>query len=79
MLKLFLQKDFSLEKAIIDWRKIYGDIFSVKISLKGPPMVFILDFDIIKEIFLQQADFTSNRPHNMWLVNQLSNKNGKCN
>ena len=79
LLKLFLQKDFSLEKAILDWRNIYGDTFAVKLSFKGPHLIFILDFDKMKEIFLQQADFTSNRPYSMWLVNQLSNKNGKCN
>ena len=57
---------------------IYGDIFAVKL-FKGPPMIFVLGFDKMKEIFLQQADFVSNRPDNMWLVNQLSNKNGKYN
>ena len=57
---------------------IYGDIFSVKF-LKDPAMIIVLGFDKMKEIFLHQADFTSNRPDTLWLINQLSNKNGNYN
>ena len=57
------------------WRKC-GDIMSF--SLTGhSAAVMIFNYEMMKEVFIQNADYVSNRPINMWLLNQLSKQKGK--
>ena len=72
------RKDTKPETFILDFQKKYGDIMSFGI-FSGSPVVFIFNSDLMKEVFIKNADFTSNRPSNMWLLNQLSKEKGEKN
>ena len=73
---MLFTKEIKLEELVRDWEHTYGDFMSTT-GFVGPPFILIFSFNKLKEIFLHQADFFSNRPDNMWLINQLSNKKGK--
>ena len=73
---MLFTKEMKFEELVRDWEHTYGDIMSTR-GFVGPPFILIFSFNKLKEIFLHQADFFSNRPDIMWLINQLSNKKGK--
>ena len=73
---MIFSKEVKFEKLFREWEHTYGDIISTK-GFFGPPMIVTFSFNKFKEIFVHHADFFSNRPDNLWLINQLSNRKGK--
>ena len=57
--------------------KEYGDIVNMSGLAIGPKGFFLFRLDHIKELFINQADYFSRRPTDMWLVNKLFKKKGK--
>ena len=64
------------DEVFSEWVRTYKDIFAFK-QMGAPPVVMITNLDWIKRLFIHNADYFSNRPSDMWLVNQLTKGKGE--
>ena len=62
-------------KILLNWGKAYKDAYSV--TTGSGPLINLTSFDLVKKLFVQNAEWFSNRPSNRWLINYISNKKGK--
>ena len=64
------------QELFLDWGRAYKDLFSVNITGFGN-LIFLTSFDVIKKLFVQNAEWCSNRPSNFWLSNYVTKGKGK--
>ena len=64
------------EQLVLHWSRAYKDLFSVNITGFGN-MIFLTSFDVIKKLFVQNAEWCSNRSSNLWLINYIFKGKGE--
>ena len=63
------------EKLLLDWGRKYKDLFTVNITGSGTT-IFLTSFDVIKKLFVHNAEYFSDRPK-LWLLNFLTKGKGR--
>ena len=62
-------------KILVNWGKAYKDLYSV--TTGSGPLINLTSLDLVKKLFVQNAEWFSNRPSNRWLINYISKGKGK--
>ncbi len=44
----------------------------------APPLILICRYEWVKELFVHQADYFSNRPTHQWAINYFFKGKGNC-
>ena len=58
--------------------KQYPDLLTFKTFFGGPPTVMVNSYDLIKKLFIHNAESFSNRPKLGWLGEKLTKGKGTC-
>ena len=64
------------QELFLDWGRAYKDLFSVNVPGSGT-LIFLTSFDLVKKLFVQNAEWFSNRPRDHWLLNYITKGKGK--
>ena len=62
--------------AFLKLYKQYPDLFTFKTFFGGPPIIMVNSYDLIKKLFVQNAESFSNRPKLGWLGEKLTKGKG---
>ena len=62
-------------KLLLNWGKAYKDLYSVNTG--SGPLINLTSFDLVKKLFVQNAEWCSSRPSDRWLLNYITKGKGK--
>ena len=64
------------EHLVIHWSRNFKELCTVNM-IYGRTVIFLHSYEVIKKLFVQHADYFSNRPKETWLEHRIFK--GKCN